>query len=128
GEEVAPPRQAVVTYSKAESLLEEFYIRLPLRLRFACDYLVLQGRREIHATALALGHNCHQPRTHTPGLALATDVGELHWRARHQADGAPPIDGFLNTRRAAAADDEIVPVAVRTDHRLDPYLLPLVCA
>ena len=85
GEEVGKRHQAVVRRLEVTRVHGQCNIGLPLRLGLERCRFVLRRRREIDPAAIALGHDCHQPRVHAPGLALSPDVVVRDRRARHHA-------------------------------------------
>jgi hypothetical protein len=72
GEEVGPREESVAAAThEVRRVPVHRLVRLPFRLRLTSDLLVLWRWREIHAPALALGDDGHQPRAHAPGLPSA---------------------------------------------------------
>ena len=127
GEEVAVGREAVLHGPEVARVVGQRLLWLPSRLCLPRRSLVLGPRRQIHAPALALGHDRHQPRAHPPGLALGLDVVARYRRPRHQAlevraaRELRPVLRPLRILRLAHLHRE--PVAAALDHRLDVRLL-----
>src|SRR5262249_30140473 len=72
--EIAPCRPAVVADTETERLLEELDIGSPMRLCQTGGLFVFKSWREKDSLAIALGHDCHQPRPQAACLPLGLDV------------------------------------------------------